>query len=45
MSVNSVFLLVLAGCVLFALGLYVERLTRPHAAEAEVKPELRRIAG
>ncbi|WP_167520036.1 hypothetical protein [Azotobacter salinestris] len=37
MSIDTMFLLTLAGAALFAAGLYVERLTRPHAAEAAVE--------
>lgn len=45
MPVDSMFLLALAGCVLFAAGLYVEWLTRPHSAEGAAKPESRRVPG
>ncbi|MFC0666827.1 hypothetical protein ACFSKY_20610 [Azotobacter chroococcum] len=45
MSIDNIFLLALAGCALFAAGLYVERLTRPHTVEVKAKPESRRMSG
>lgn len=45
MSIDNIFLLALAGCALFAAGLYVERLTRPHTVEAKARPGVRRMSG
>ncbi|WP_349571911.1 hypothetical protein [Azotobacter salinestris] len=46
MSIDTMFLLTLAGgAALFAVGLYVERLTRPQAAEAKTGAEPRRVPG
>ncbi|WP_349616805.1 hypothetical protein [Azotobacter salinestris] len=45
MSIDTMFLLTLAGAALFAAGLYVERLTRPQAAEVNTGAEPRRVPG
>ncbi|MFD2836528.1 hypothetical protein ACFS3C_08145 [Azotobacter vinelandii] len=45
MSIDTLFLLALAGAALFAAGLYVEHLTRPRAAEAKRKAASRRVPG